>query len=40
MKRILIVSNMYPSAEKPYSGVFVKNQYECLKALALYDARA
>lgn len=34
MKRILIVSNMYPSAEKPYSGVFVKNQYECLKTLA------
>ncbi len=33
MKRILLVSNMYPSAEKPYSGVFVKNQYEGLKAL-------
>lgn len=39
MKRILIVSNMYPSAEKPYSGVFVKNQYECLKSLAAGQAR-
>ena len=28
--RILIVSNMYPSEEKPYAGIFVKNQYEAL----------
>lgn len=29
--KILIISNMYPSKEKPYSGIFVKNQYEYLK---------
>ena len=29
--KILIISNMYPSKKKPYSGVFVKNQYEFLK---------
>ncbi|MDH3697163.1 MAG: glycosyltransferase family 4 protein [Flavobacteriaceae bacterium] len=28
--RVLLVSNMYPSAAKPYSGIFVKNQYEFL----------
>jgi len=30
--KILIISNMYPSKEKPYSGIFVKNQYEYLKS--------
>lgn len=30
--RILVVSNMYPSSQKPYAGVFVKNIYEALKA--------
>ena len=29
--RILLISNMYPSKEKPYAGIFVKNQYEELK---------
>ncbi len=29
--KILIISNMYPSEEKPYSGIFVKNQCEYLK---------
>ena len=28
--KILIISNMYPSEQKPYAGVFVKNQYEAL----------
>ena len=28
--KILIISNMYPSEQKPYAGVFVKNQYESL----------
>ena len=27
-RRILLVSNTYPSAQKKYSGIFVKNQYE------------
>jgi glycosyltransferase involved in cell wall biosynthesis len=26
--KILVVSNMYPSSEKPFSGIFVKNLYE------------
>lgn len=30
MLKILIVSNMYPSKEKPYAGIFVKNQYNRL----------
>lgn len=30
--KVLLISNMYPSAEKPYAGVFVKNQYEELLA--------
>ncbi len=30
--KILIVSNMYPSSQKPYSGIFVKNQFEGLKS--------
>lgn len=29
--KILFVSNMYPSLEKPYSGIFIQNQYENLK---------
>jgi len=29
--KILIVSNMYPSKAKAYSGIFVKNQYEYIK---------
>lgn len=28
---ILVISNMYPSIQKPYSGIFVKNQYEYLR---------
>jgi glycosyltransferase involved in cell wall biosynthesis len=31
--RILVLSNMYPSTEKPYAGVFVKNQVEILREL-------
>ena len=26
--RVLLISNMYPSKEKPYAGIFVKNQFE------------
>ena len=29
--RVLLISNMYPSIQKPYSGIFVKNQYEALR---------
>lgn len=29
--KILIISNMYPSEQKTYSGIFVKNQYEYLQ---------
>jgi glycosyltransferase involved in cell wall biosynthesis len=29
--RVLIISNMYPSKAKAYSGIFVKNQYEYIK---------
>lgn len=29
--RILFVSNMYPSREKPYAGIFVKNQFNELQ---------
>jgi glycosyltransferase involved in cell wall biosynthesis len=32
--RLLILSNMYPSADKPYAGIFVKNQVEVLRELA------
>lgn len=28
--KILVISNMYPSGEKKYAGIFVKNQYEGL----------
>ncbi len=31
MTRILLISNMYPSNEKPFSGIFVKNQFESLR---------
>lgn len=31
--KILIVSNMYPSQEKSFAGVFVKNQYETIESL-------
>ncbi|PCI58029.1 MAG: hypothetical protein COB45_01740 [Gammaproteobacteria bacterium] len=31
MKEILMISNMYPSIEKPYAGIYVKNLYEKLK---------
>ncbi len=30
---ILLVTNMYPSSQKPYSGLFVKKQYEELRRL-------
>lgn len=29
--RILILSNMYPSRQKPYAGIFVRNQVEILR---------
>jgi len=29
--RILILSNMYPSCDKPYAGIFVRNQVEILR---------
>lgn len=35
--KILVVSNMYPSIEKAYSGIFVKNQYEKTKELLHRD---
>ena len=31
--KILIITSMYPSPEKKYSGIFVKNQYEQLQTL-------
>jgi len=31
--KILIVTSMYPSPEKKYSGIFVKNQYEQLQQI-------
>ena len=31
--KILIITSMYPSPEKKYSGIFVKNQYEQLQSL-------
>lgn len=33
--RVLVVSNAYPSKEKPYAGVFVRNQVACLSDLGL-----
>lgn len=35
MKRIMIFSNMYPSAEHPTFGIFVKNQVELLQKTSL-----
>ena len=35
--RVLLVTSMYPSPEKKYSGIFVKNQYEQLKTLLAED---
>lgn len=35
--KILIISNMYPSTEKSYSGIFVKNQYEYFSKKMLSD---
>lgn len=35
--KLLIVSNMYPSKEKAYSGIFVKNQYEKIRELVDTD---
>jgi len=29
--KVLIISNMYPSKQKPYAGIFVLNQYNSLK---------
>ena len=29
--KVLVLSNMYPSVEKPYAGIFVKNQIEILR---------
>ncbi len=33
--RVLVVTNMYPSADRPWSGVFVQDQVESLKRLGL-----
>jgi L-malate glycosyltransferase len=35
--KVLIVSNMYPSEQKPYSGIFVLNQYNFLKEILKVD---
>lgn len=35
--KILLISNMYPSEEKPYAGIFIKNQYDRLKTIMLND---
>jgi len=32
--KALVISNMYPSVEKPYAGIFVKNQVNRLRELA------
>lgn len=29
-RKVLILSNMYPSEQKPYSGIFVKNQFDAM----------
>ena len=36
-KKILLVSNMYPSKKYPHYGVFVKNIYESLQKDFLID---
>ena len=35
MKRVLVLSNMYPSTDHPTFGIFVKNQIELLKSAEL-----
>lgn len=35
--KVLLVTSMYPSPEKKYSGIFVKNQYEHIKTLLRED---
>jgi len=29
--KVLLISNMYPALDKPYSGIFVQNQFKCLE---------
>jgi len=36
-KKVLLVTNMFPSTQKPYSGIFVKNQYERLNEILPYS---
>lgn len=31
--KVLLITSMYPSAQKKYSGIFVKNQYELLQKM-------
>tara|TARA_B110000093_G_scaffold176790_1_gene212757 strand:- start:378 stop:1445 length:1068 start_codon:yes stop_codon:yes gene_type:complete len=35
--KLLIMSNMYPSKEKSFAGIFVKNQYEKLSKIMVKD---
>ena len=35
--KILIISNMYPSREKSFAGIFVKNQYEAIRDIMVND---
>lgn len=35
MKKVLVISNMYPSASHPSYGIFVKNQVEALKRVGI-----
>ena len=35
--KVLLISNMFPSEEKPYAGIFVKNQYEYLRDVLRVD---
>src|SRR5690625_2253706 len=37
MKNILIISNAYPSEQKKYSAIFVKNQFDWLRANTAFD---
>lgn len=36
MKKVLVISNMYPSASHPSYGIFVKNQVEALKRAGIH----
>lgn len=36
MKKVLVISNMYPSASHPSYGIFVKNQVEALKRAGVH----